>query len=96
MAFLQLFFLKTHPEVAVIQQTTLSTADCQCPESHWTKAPKRVIHTKVRRIKIEESDSQNAGSTNQKTPLARHLKHRVTQLMYGLNHLAIQSEAQHK
>lgn len=65
-------------------------------ESHWTKAPKGVIHTKVCRIKIEESDSQNAGSENQKTPLASHLKHRVTQLMYGLNHLDIQSEGQDK
>lgn len=58
MAFLQLFFLKTHPEVAVVQQTTHCTAECQCLESHWTKAPRGVIHTKKRKIKIWESDPQ--------------------------------------
>lgn len=93
MAFLQLFFLKTHPEVAVIQQTTHCTAECQCLEPHWTKAPRGVIHTKLCKIKIWESDSQNRASTNRQVPLASHLKHCVTQLMYGLNHLDIQSES---
>lgn len=96
MAFLQLFFLKTHPEVAVVQQTALCTAECQCLEYHWTKAPRGVTHTEPCKIKSWEPDSQNCGSPSQQGPLPSHLKHSVTLMMYGLKHLDTQSEAQDK